>query len=196
MTGRLVKLEYSRHASKAKIMKSNLIWVIGICAMASLLLYLNANILTITVVSGNSMYPTVENGDILLVDKVNRNASKGDVILAKIMDSDREYIIKRVIATGGEEVTIDYSKNAVMVNGMLLDEPYICLAEADPNVGFGWRNDDKLHCTLRLPFCNGRQSQSFSRQSQPRNRVYSRKRGCWKNNKKVYQYSNIRGLVC
>ena len=84
MTGRLVKLEYSRHASKAKIMKSNLIWVIGICAMASLLLYLNANILTITVVSGNSMYPTVENGDVLLVDKVNRNASKGDVILQKL----------------------------------------------------------------------------------------------------------------
>ena len=132
MTGRLVELEYSRHASKAKIMKSNLIWVIGICAMASLLLYLNTNILTITVVSGNSIYPTVENGDVLLVDKVNRNVSKGDVILAKIMDSDREYIIKRVIATGGEEVTIDYSKNAVMVNGMLLDEPYICLAEADP----------------------------------------------------------------
>lgn len=127
-------MEYSRHSSKTGSMKSSLTWIIIMCALAFLLLYINANILTITLIRGNSMYPTVEDGEILLVDKIHRDMSRGDIILAKTMNSGRQYIIKRVIATGGEEITIDYSKNDVLVDEVLLSEPYISLAEADPMV--------------------------------------------------------------
>lgn len=111
---------------------NNCFLIFYVCVFVFSLLYINANVLTITVVSGKSMYPNVDDGQIFLVDRVYRDVSRGDIILAKTVNSGREYIIKRVIAIGGEVITIDYGKNYVLVDGELLSEPYINLAEDDP----------------------------------------------------------------
>lgn len=85
-------------------------------------------------VDGNSMYPTLQNGDLLVVKKYVGSISKGDVVLLNlsITKSTKEYVVKRVIATGEDTVTIDYEKNRVYVNGQIIEEPYINYNQEDP----------------------------------------------------------------
>ena len=79
-------------------------------------------------VSGGSMRETLQNGDLLLV--VNRalcgEFQRGDVVIAAKPAFERgEPIVKRVIATGGETVDVDFIGGVVYVDGMPLEEPYI-----------------------------------------------------------------------
>ncbi len=80
------------------------------------------------VVVGDSMYDTLADGDRLLVlnNLVYTEPKTGDVIVAS-KDSFRhgECIIKRVIATEGQVVDIDFTAGVVYVDGEALDEPYI-----------------------------------------------------------------------
>lgn len=80
------------------------------------------------VVRGASMYDTLMEGDRLLL--VNHllywEPQQGDVIVAS-KDSFRsgDCFIKRVIATEGQEVDIDFSTGTVYVDGQVLEEPYL-----------------------------------------------------------------------
>ena len=81
----------------------------------------------IVVVSGSSMYDTLWSGDYLLVlsRAVCGELEYGDVIVAsKDSFNDGEPIIKRVIATEGQTVDIDFEAGVVYVDGVALDEPY------------------------------------------------------------------------
>lgn len=78
------------------------------------------------VVDGESMEPTLWHGEMLLVRSIAYEPENGDiVILAKEGFHNGDAIVKRVIATGGQEVLIDYAAGAVRVDGAVLDEPYI-----------------------------------------------------------------------
>jgi len=79
-------------------------------------------------VSGGSMRETLQNGDLLLV--VNSllcgEYERGDVVIAaKPAFEHGEPIVKRVVATGGETVDIDFDSGVVYVDGAALEEPYI-----------------------------------------------------------------------
>ena len=80
------------------------------------------------VVVGSSMFDTLASGDRLLVlnNLVYSEPKQGDIIVAS-KDSFRggECIIKRVIATEGQVVDIDFKTGTVFVDGQALDEPYI-----------------------------------------------------------------------
>ena len=79
-------------------------------------------------VDGHSMVPTLQDGDRLLVTTslLSGEYKYGDiVIIQKGAFAGGEPIVKRVIATGGQTVDIDYESNSVYVDGVLLDEPYI-----------------------------------------------------------------------
>ena len=81
----------------------------------------------VIVVSGPSMNDTLYDGDyLLLVSKVfYTNPKAGDIIVAsKDSFRDGEPIIKRVIATEGQTVDIDFPNGVVYVDGVALDEPY------------------------------------------------------------------------
>ena len=88
----------------------------------------------IAMVDGNSMYPTLHNGDLLMVKKLGDSFSIGDIVLLKLSltPNTKEYAVKRVIAVGGDTVTIDYEVNSVYVNDQILDEPYINYDQDDP----------------------------------------------------------------
>ena len=78
-------------------------------------------------VSGPSMIPTLQDGDRLLV--VNSllcgDYQVGDIVIARKDTFDSNPIVKRVIATAGQTVDIDFNLGEVYVDGELLDEDYI-----------------------------------------------------------------------
>lgn len=76
-------------------------------------------------VVGSSMVPTLHQNDLLLLWSVGYTPQRGDVIVLR-KESFMSYpVVKRVIATGGEHVTVDYTTGTVSVDGVVLDEPYI-----------------------------------------------------------------------
>ena len=81
----------------------------------------------ILVVSGPSMERTLVNGDclILVSNILYNNPQYGDIVVAsKSSFKEGEPIIKRVIATEGQKVDIDFEKGIVYVDDVALDEPY------------------------------------------------------------------------
>lgn len=76
-------------------------------------------------VDGDSMYPTLKDGDWVAVSGVTSNIESGDIIVSTQPWERNVPIVKRVIAVGGDTVYIDFNDNAVYVNGEKLDEPYI-----------------------------------------------------------------------
>lgn len=83
------------------------------------------------VVSGPSMKNTLIDGDwVLLMGNVLYNTPKqGDVIVASKKSFDNgKPIVKRVIATEGQTVDIDFDEGIVYVDEVALDEPYTLTA--------------------------------------------------------------------
>ena len=84
--------------------------------------FIYANFFCIKIdVEGGSMLPTLSSGDEVIARK-NREAKVGDVV---IISGEREdaFIIKRVIAVGGQTVKIE--DGYVFVDGVKIDEPYL-----------------------------------------------------------------------
>ena len=75
-------------------------------------------------VVGTSMLNTLHPGDRILVSNLFYTPKRGDVIVLRKESFNSEPIVKRVIATEGETVTIDFEGGIVYVDGVALDEPY------------------------------------------------------------------------
>lgn len=77
-------------------------------------------------VSGTSMYPTLNNGDKMLVSDLFYTPKVGDIVVFKsdTYDPDKA-LVKRVIATEGQEINIDFDKGIVYVDGVAIEEDYI-----------------------------------------------------------------------
>ena len=89
----------------------------------------------ITCVDGRSMNNTLMDGDyvLLLNDFLCGDYEQGDVIVAsKESFRNGERIIKRVIATEGQWVDINFETGTVKVDGKVLDEPYISTPTVTP----------------------------------------------------------------
>lgn len=100
----------------------DLIYTFAILMVIFLLLF------RIVVVSGSSMYNTLMDGDMLLVvsNLFCGDPEPGDIIVAsKESFDDGAPIIKRVIATEGQTVDIDFEAGIVYVDDVALEEPYI-----------------------------------------------------------------------
>ena len=90
-------------------------------------------------VSGSSMNPTLYNGDKMIVSDLFYTPKQGDVIVFRSDTYDpNKALVKRVIATEGQEINIDFDKGLVYVTETdeltgetqttILDEPYIAEA--------------------------------------------------------------------
>ena len=95
------------------------IMVIIILAV-SLLLNLFTFIMPVVKYYGNSMSPTLEDGQILIVSKLSEIKS-GDVIAFYY---NNKVLVRRVVAVGNEQITVDVF-GTVTVNGNEIEEPYI-----------------------------------------------------------------------
>ena len=76
-------------------------------------------------VDGGSMLPTLEDGDKIIITNLYTKLEYGDIVVLTKREFSREPIVKRVIATEGQTVDINFQAGEVWVDGKLLDEPYI-----------------------------------------------------------------------
>ena len=99
-----------------------------LCWMLAVVMILFLIFFRIIVVSGPSMKMTLLDGDYLLLisNLFYREPEKGDVVVVSKQDYDNgKPIVKRVIATEGQIVDMDFANGIVYVDGLPLEEDYI-----------------------------------------------------------------------
>ena len=80
------------------------------------IILIRSYIITPVIVRGDSMYDTLEDGEVLLLGKINyhiHEIQRFDVVVIK--DKSKEYIIKRVIGLPGDN--IEYLDDVLYING-------------------------------------------------------------------------------
>lgn len=131
----------------AKANKKNLVSVVKslliLIILLTLVRFVNTHIVRLAIVSGESMYPTLADRDILLISQLKYKPSRNDVVLIDTSESPvlGQYIVKRVIAIEGDTVRLDYENNSVFVNGIRLSEPYLNFTQSDPMIALDSTND-------------------------------------------------------
>lgn len=77
-------------------------------------------------VKGGSMEPTLYQDDKLLVlSSIWSKPQSGDIVVLRKDSFVQEPIVKRIIATEGQTIDIDFTTGTVTVDGAVLDEPYL-----------------------------------------------------------------------
>ncbi len=76
-------------------------------------------LITPVMVNGPSMQPTLKGGEIMILNKINKDYERFDVV---VVDIGKEDIIKRVIALPGESISCE--NGIVYVNDRRQDEEY------------------------------------------------------------------------
>ena len=84
----------------------------------------------VAAVGGDSMSPTISDGDKIVIKRLNYVPAKGDIVSV-----DKEGLgkskLRRIIAEGGDKVTVSYTTGKVTVNGTELEERYMAYTEPD-----------------------------------------------------------------
>ncbi len=78
-------------------------------------------------VSGDSMHDTLKNEEMLVVSSLSKPEAGDIVVFHMTGNTYNEPLVKRVIATEGQTVRIDYRAQTVSVDGQVIDEPYVSL---------------------------------------------------------------------
>ncbi len=108
--------------------KSVIVYLHDLIYMLAAILLVFLLFFRVIVVSGDSMYSTLLDGDYLLLlsNLLYQEPEHGDiVVISKESFDNGKPIVKRVIATEGQRVDIDFDKAVVYVDGVALEEPYI-----------------------------------------------------------------------
>lgn len=89
-------------------------------------------------VDGPSMMETLHDSDKLVISHINYIPKTGDIVVIRYSPNP---IIKRIIATGGQKVKIDYANWEVYVDGVKLDDAsYVNRVSGDMN---GYKGSDE-----------------------------------------------------
>ncbi|MBR5321318.1 MAG: signal peptidase I [Clostridia bacterium] len=79
----------------------------------------------IIVVDGDSMLNTLHNQEKIIISNFMYTAEKGDIVVTDTNNGYGKPLIKRIIATGGDTIKIDFENGDVYLNGNILNEEYI-----------------------------------------------------------------------
>ena len=129
----MIKVNDNLYKTDKKAKKSNIIFMVValvIVLITATIIVLNTFVFFMVEISGPSMWPTLNNEDVVVASKIKK-AERGDIVIisgesTKYDGEGNAYqalIIKRVIALGGDTVEIKDGK--VYINELLLDEPYL-----------------------------------------------------------------------
>ena len=120
------RLQSRKDKSKQKkklhpIIEEIVSWIWSIIVAATIMFLLYVFVGRPFTVSGQSMYPTLHNGDHMIMSKLG-GINRFDVVILKAPDEDKEYI-KRVIGMPGD--TIEVKDGKLYINGQVVDQPFI-----------------------------------------------------------------------
>lgn len=109
-------------------------WLDAVVAAVVTVVLLFSFVFRVVGVDGTSMLQTLQDDDKVIISNVMYTPSYGDiVVISRNYKNDdtvevtkqNEPIIKRVIATAGQVVDIDFNTGVVSVDGVELDEDYV-----------------------------------------------------------------------
>lgn len=109
----------------AKGVKTLYEWLEEIVIALTLVILVFTFLFRVVTVTGESMLPNFVEGQKLIVTNLGHSVEQGTVVV--ITNVLKEPIIKRVIATEGQTVDIDYETGVVYVDGEAVDETQFSL---------------------------------------------------------------------
>ena len=115
-----IETELKKEKYKSKYFNILSSTVYGLIIVAALAAIIATLIMPVFQISGSSMKPVLNNGDLVISIKTKK-LNSGDIIA---FYHGNKILVKRVIARAGQWVVIDES-GKVYVDGVLLEEPYI-----------------------------------------------------------------------
>ena len=132
--------------NKQSWQKSTMLYIHDLIYLLAGIMIVFLLVFRVIVVSGSSMYSTLVDGDYLLLlsNVFYHEPENGDiVVISKESFDNGKPIVKRVIATEGQTVDIDFENGIVYVDGIALQEDYInSLTTMDEGTAFPLTVDD------------------------------------------------------
>ncbi|XOQ49010.1 MAG: signal peptidase I [Eubacteriales bacterium] len=115
--------EVPAEPSKSSFTLSCYEWVEALIPALVIIIVIFTFLFRVITINGPSMMPNLKNGYKVLVSCTDRKFTRGDIVVVdRRATSLDETLIKRVIATEGQTVDIDFNTGVVSVNGVPLDE--------------------------------------------------------------------------
>lgn len=80
------------------------------------IMVINTFLFTFCVVNGSSMYPTLHDGELAVLQIVGYSPNRGDIVVTNTRNGLNENLVKRIIGLSGDVIDFDDEGN-VLVNG-------------------------------------------------------------------------------
>lgn len=109
-----------------KLIKEIKDYAISITVALAIALVFHTYVFARATVQGPSMQPTLQNNDILFLEKISTetsNVKRGQIVVFDSKDENGDYYIKRVIGIAGD--TVEIKNGHVYLNGSMLNESYL-----------------------------------------------------------------------
>lgn len=114
--------------TRGKVMTELREWVKSIGLALVIVIFIHLFIFNLSTVKGQSMQPTLHDGEWLFIDKLSYTfgqPERGDIVILKAPGQQlgfREYLVKRVVGLPGD--TLEIRGQQLYINGQAVDEPY------------------------------------------------------------------------
>ncbi len=115
----------SKKSKRSRIWKFIYEWLDSLIYAILLILLVFTVFFRVVSVDGDSMNPTLFDGDRLTVTAINKSIDRGDIVVITQPNSLNEPLVKRVIAVGGDEIDIDFNDGTIKINGITQTESYV-----------------------------------------------------------------------
>lgn len=123
-----------KKTNKHKKLSTALRVLCTIAVMLVCLRFFSKYVLARTVVDGNSMYPTLHNGDNLMIYNMTKSFDRYDIVVFNSDINGEEYLIKRIIGLPGENIKIDKEGTVYINDRPLVSDIYGADTIQDPGL--------------------------------------------------------------
>lgn len=114
-------------------MKKTIYEILPYVIIVLVVVFLRSFVITPVRVSGTSMVPTLENGEILLLKKYDKSYQRFDIVVFNYtygsVKTKTERFVKRIVGFPGEHIR--YQDNKLYVNDEVVEEDFIRVTTAD-----------------------------------------------------------------